>query len=175
MKVLGNGTSPVERQKRVRSRLSEVKARMPFSRMGKKQTRKTIRILGRKPKPNQVTKMGAKDDLGHHLQRDREGIEGPAHHEREGNQHGKRHAQQDGDAEADDRLHAGDQGVFPDAMDVADVLHQDRARRRDDIERDMEEADDRLPGQDEADAEDDRRQIFGDLVAVHHRRPQISP
>ncbi len=48
-------------------------------------------------------------------------------------------------------------------------------RRRDDIERDMEEADDRLPGKDEADAEDDRRQIFGELVAIHRRRPQIRP
>ena len=40
------GPAPVERQKRVRSRLSEVKARMPFSRMGKKQTMKTMITFG---------------------------------------------------------------------------------------------------------------------------------
>jgi len=64
LKKVRKGPAPVERQKRVRSRLREVKARIPFSRIGKKQTRKTIRILGRKPKPNQVTKIGAKTIFG---------------------------------------------------------------------------------------------------------------
>src|SRR5260370_28589852 len=51
--------APVERQKRDNSRLSEVKARMPLSRMGKKQTMKTMITLGIGPKPNQVTQSGA--------------------------------------------------------------------------------------------------------------------
>jgi hypothetical protein len=64
LKKVFNGPAPVEAQNRANSTLSDVKARIPLSRMGKKQTRKTIRILGRKPKPNQVTKIGANTIFG---------------------------------------------------------------------------------------------------------------
>src|SRR5450631_3637817 len=58
------GPAPVERQKRCRSTANDVNAKIEFSNMGKKQTKKTIKIFGAKPKPNQVTKTGANTILG---------------------------------------------------------------------------------------------------------------
>src|SRR5215470_17171202 len=59
-----HGSAPVEREKWTRSMDSERKASMPFSRIGKKHTMKTMIIFGGKPKPNHVTKIGAKAIFG---------------------------------------------------------------------------------------------------------------
>src|SRR5512147_2542570 len=59
-----NQPAPVERQKRVNSSLRELKARMAFSTIGKKQTRKTMITLGSSPKPSQEMNSGAKAIFG---------------------------------------------------------------------------------------------------------------
>src|SRR5260370_35868415 len=56
--------APVERQNRVNSSLSEPKARIAFSTIGKKQTRKTMMTFGSRPKPSQQTKSGQNAILG---------------------------------------------------------------------------------------------------------------
>ena len=56
--------APVDRQKRPSSTLSEVKASTPLSRMGKKQTRKTMMTLGKSPNPSHEMKSGANAILG---------------------------------------------------------------------------------------------------------------
>src|SRR5215472_1750693 len=56
--------APVDRLKRVSSSLSDLNARMAFSTIGKKQTRNTMIIFGRRPKPSQEMKRGAKAILG---------------------------------------------------------------------------------------------------------------
>ena len=58
------GPAPVERQKRSSSSVSEPKARMAFSTIGKKQTRMTMITFGSMPKPSQEMKSGAKAIFG---------------------------------------------------------------------------------------------------------------
>src|SRR5436190_24265468 len=59
-----HGLAPVARMKRTSSSLSEPKARIALSTTGKKQTRKTMMTLGRRPKPSHDIKSGAKAILG---------------------------------------------------------------------------------------------------------------
>ena len=86
-------------------------------------------ILGRKPKPNQVTKIGAKTILGTISSVTASGIEGLAQDGREGDQQRQRHAQQDGDGEAARCVsHAGDQRVLGRCAGMLRTnWHQDRA------------------------------------------------
>src|SRR5262245_10260808 len=53
-----------DRQRRLSSTLSDVKASTPLSRMGKKQTRNTMAIFGYMLKPNAVTMVGASAIFG---------------------------------------------------------------------------------------------------------------
>src|SRR5687768_281357 len=64
LKKARKGLAPVARRKRVNSSLREEKARMALGTTGKKQTRKTMMTLGRRPKPNQEMNRGAKAILG---------------------------------------------------------------------------------------------------------------
>ena len=59
-----NASAPVDRQKRVSSSGSELKARMALSTIGKKQTRKTMMIFGSSPKPSHEMNNGAKAIFG---------------------------------------------------------------------------------------------------------------
>src|SRR5690348_9334608 len=56
--------APVERQNRSNSSDSELKARIAFSTIGKKHTRKTMITFGSRPKPSQEMKIGAKAIFG---------------------------------------------------------------------------------------------------------------
>src|SRR5215469_230154 len=64
LKKVRQGLAPVDRLKRVSSSLSELKARMALSTIGKKQTRNTMITFGNSPKPSHEMNSGAKAILG---------------------------------------------------------------------------------------------------------------
>ena len=162
----------MERQKRVGSRLRRWKTRMPFSRMGRAD-QEHDQDLGQEAEAEASDEDGREDDLGTISSVTTRGSRSSASGARR-RPAWKRYAEQ---------IETPKPTIV--SMPVTRVYSQMRWMLRTYCTRialgggmisgDMEEADDRLPRQDEADAENDRRQIFGDLVAIHHRRPQISP
>ena len=64
LKKVLRGFAPVDLWNKVSSLLSELKARIAFKTIGKKQTKTTIITFGNKPKPNQEMNNGAKAILG---------------------------------------------------------------------------------------------------------------
>src|SRR5258708_25684970 len=64
LKKVRQTPAPVDRLKRVSSSLSELKARIALSTIGKKQTRNTMITFGNSPKPSHEMKIGAKAILG---------------------------------------------------------------------------------------------------------------
>src|SRR5690242_14034915 len=64
LKKVRKTPAPVDRLKRVSSSLSELKARIALSTIGKKQTRNTMITFGNKPKPSHEMKSGANAILG---------------------------------------------------------------------------------------------------------------
>src|SRR6056297_3074769 len=64
LKKVRQTPAPVERENSVSSSDNELKARMAFSTMGKKQTRKTMITLGSSPKPSHEMNSGAKAIFG---------------------------------------------------------------------------------------------------------------